>query len=42
MSDDLEGDDDIDIDVGILNDARLDNTHRKPAVTISPNNPVMV
>ena len=42
ISDDLEGDDDIDIDVGILIDTRLETTHRKPAVTISPNNPVMV
>ena len=42
MDDELVGDDDIDIDVGILNDTRLEPTHRKPAVTISPSNPVMV
>ena len=41
MEDDLDGDDAIDIDAGTLNDARFDTTHRKPAVTISPNNPVM-
>ena len=40
--DDLDQDDEFDIDVGIVNDGRLDNTHRKPAVRISPNNPVMV
>ena len=42
LDDDLDQDDEFDVDVGMVNNERLENTHRKPAVRISPNNPVMV
>ena len=42
MDDDIEENEDLEIDMGILEDSRLDNSHRKPAVRISPNNPVRV
>ena len=42
LDDDIDQDDEYDIDVGIVKEGRLENSHRKPAVRISPNNPVMV
>ena len=42
MDDDIE-DDDLDDDVGPMGDGKIDTkTHRKPAMRISTNNPVMV
>ena len=43
MDDDIEDEDDIDDDVGTMGDGKKDSkTHRKPAMRISTNNPVMV
>ena len=43
MDDDLEDEDDLDDDVGTMGDGKIDTKpHRKPAMRISTNNPVMV
>ena len=43
MDDDIEDEDDLDDDVGPMGDGKIDTkTHRKPAMRISTNNPVMV
>jgi len=43
MDDDIEDEDDIDDDVGTMGDGKKDSKiHRKPAMRISTNNPVMV
>ena len=42
VEDDIDVDDSLDIDMGILKEDRIETSHRKPAVRISPNPTVMV
>ena len=43
MDDDIEDEDELDDDAGTMGDGKIDTkTHRKPAMRISTNNPVMV
>ena len=42
VDDDIDGDDSLEIDMGILKEDRIESSHRKPAVRISATNPVMV